>query len=93
MPLAHISLPVSDLETALAFYLSALAPLGYKVFMKGDNYAGLAIQAPDFWLHRCPEEEKQANTDGSQEQGSPRMHVAFEGNSHSAVKKFYEAAL
>jgi catechol 2,3-dioxygenase-like lactoylglutathione lyase family enzyme len=93
MPLAHISLPVSNLETALAFYLSALAPLGYKVFMKGDNYAGLAIQGPDFWLHSAPGGEKQADTDSSQEQGSSRMHIAFEGNSHSAVKKFYEAAL
>jgi catechol 2,3-dioxygenase-like lactoylglutathione lyase family enzyme len=94
MPLAHISLPVSNLETSLAFYLSALAPLGYKVFMKGDNYAGLAVRAPDFWLHCSPEGEKQADADSGREQAcSPRTHVAFEGDSHSAVKKFYEAAL
>lgn len=89
MPIAHVSLPVSSLSAATAFYLSALKPLGYDVFMKLEHTVGLSIKydGPDFWLHQCP--------DPKQEKGLERtgMHVAFKAGSRKAVEEFHAAAL
>lgn len=93
MPLGHVGLPVANIDRSLAFYLAALGPLGYKVYKKGDTYAGLAAYAPDFWLHSCPAEgEKQPQPQAEPGYGR-RPHVAFEGDSQRAVVRFYEAAL
>jgi len=52
--ISHISLKVSDIEKAKAFYTKALEPLGYKVKMDYAEYkmAGLADAKgnTDFWL-------------------------------------------
>ncbi|KAF8858871.1 Glyoxalase/Bleomycin resistance protein/Dihydroxybiphenyl dioxygenase [Acephala macrosclerotiorum] len=87
MPIAHISLPVSSLSASTAFYLAALKPLGYDVFMKHENTVGLTIKydGPDFWLHYCPET--------GNEKGISKTHIAFKGNSQKAVREFYQAAL
>lgn len=50
MPIAHIGLSVSDMKASRAFYLSALAPLGYKVYKESEHFVGMAKLAPDFWL-------------------------------------------
>jgi catechol 2,3-dioxygenase-like lactoylglutathione lyase family enzyme len=88
MPLAHISLPVTDLAAATDFYLAALKPLGYTTFMKLDTTIGMNVKyaGPDFWLHQCPEAKKKG-------EGVSKTHVAFVGNSKKAVHAFYEAAL
>ena len=87
MPLAHISLPVRDLQASKAFYLATLAPLGYTVFREFESVVGLAPKnaAPDLWLHKCPEEKESATVS--------KTHVAFLGNSQGQVQKFYDAAL
>jgi catechol 2,3-dioxygenase-like lactoylglutathione lyase family enzyme len=89
MPIAHISLPVADLDASLAFYLDALKPLGYGVFMKIEQTAGLAVKygGPDFWLHHCPESNEK------DEKTISKTHVAFQGSSQKAVDAFYAAAL
>jgi len=55
----HIGFPVSDYERAKAFYLKALAPLGYSLVMEvtqeqqpGDpRAAGFGANGkPDFWI-------------------------------------------
>ena len=54
----HIGFPVSDYDTAKAFYLKALAPLGYSLVMEvtqeqtGDHpAAGFGANGkPDFWI-------------------------------------------
>ncbi|CZR53022.1 uncharacterized protein PAC_02900 [Phialocephala subalpina] len=86
MPIAHISLPVSSLPGATTFYLAALKPLGYDIFMKLENTVGLTIKydGPDFWLHQCP---------SSQDKETQKTHIAFKGNSQNAVRDFYQAAL
>ena len=89
MPISHVSLPVADLDASLAFYLDALKPLGYGVFMKIEQTAGLAVKysGPDFWLHRCPD------SDEKDEEKISKTHVAFQGSSHKMVDAFYAAAL
>jgi catechol 2,3-dioxygenase-like lactoylglutathione lyase family enzyme len=88
MPLAHVSLPVADLQASKAFYLTALKPLGYDLFMELDSTIGLGPKNanPDFWMHKCPDEKK----------GDAKMqktHVAFQASSRSMVHAFHEAAL
>ena len=86
MPLAHVSLPVTSLAASTDFYLAALKPLGYGVFMKLDATVGMNTKyaGPDFWLHACPE---------AKEKGVSKTHVAFVGSSKRAVQEFYDAAL
>ena len=50
MPLAHISLVVSDVSRTQAFYLSALKPLGYTVVETRDNEVALGIDKPEIWI-------------------------------------------
>ncbi len=86
MPLHHVSLPTADLEATTAFYLKALKPLGYQVFMKLPETVGLSLpmDGPDFWMHQCPVKGKE---------GVSKTHVAFSAKSQAQVKRFYEAAL
>ena len=55
--LDHIGFPVSDYERAKAFYVKALAPLGYSLIMEVSQQqsdhpaAGFgADDKPDFWI-------------------------------------------
>jgi hypothetical protein len=88
MPIAHISIPVSSLSSSTTFYLSALKPLGYDIFMKVENAVGLTIKydGPDFWLHQCPDLK-------NGEKGVSKTHVAFKASSKRVVGEFWEAAL
>ena len=88
MPLAHISIAVSSLDSALEFYQAALKPLNYGIFMKLENTVGMTVKydGPDFWMHSCPEMK-------AEEKGKGRMHVAFKASSRRAVHDFYEASL
>jgi catechol 2,3-dioxygenase-like lactoylglutathione lyase family enzyme len=84
----HMSLPVSDYARAKAFYVNALAPLGYGIAMEvapepsgGESYVGFGNDGkPYFWL---------APNDGPQS----RIHVAFVAKDRAAVDAFYPAAL
>ena len=88
MPLAHVSLPVTDLQASKAFYLNALKPLGYDLFMELDTTIGLGPKHanPDFWLHKCPDEKPDGAT-------TQKTHVAFQAPSRSTVHAFHSAAL
>jgi hypothetical protein len=88
MPLAHVSLPVTDLQASKAFYLNALKPLGYGLFLELDNTVGLGPKNanPDFWLHKCPDEK-------SARAKTQKTHVAFQAPSRSTVHAFHETAL
>ena len=87
MPIAHVSLPVADLEASLAFYLDVLKPLGYEIFHKLEETAGLGLKNgdPDFWLFRCPE--------AAESKTIAKTHVAFQGSSQEEVAAFHAAAL
>lgn len=77
----HIIITVSDYEASKAFYLAALAPLGYEVIMEFGRAAGLGADGkPDFWLRQ-------------QEAARPPIHIAFASRDRSTVDRFYEAAM
>lgn len=82
----HIGLRVRDLGTSVAFYTKALAPLGYALIQRNDEFgfAGFGVGGkPDFWI--------------SLDRGTPAaiqgVHVAFATNRRSIVDGFYQAAL
>ena len=84
--LNHITLRVSDLEKSKKFFLTALAPLSYKLFIEKPNSAGFG-QADiegnrDFWI-------KQAQTNDVKSFSC----LAFTASSKEAVENFYTAAL
>ena len=85
--LDHTGLNVSDYRKSKAFYLAALAPLGYQPIkelpsnLAPEGAVGLGVPPkPDFWIA------------GGMTQ-SPRLHVAFRAASRAAVDAFYKAAL
>jgi catechol 2,3-dioxygenase-like lactoylglutathione lyase family enzyme len=86
----HIGLSVADYERSKAFYLAALAPLGYELFMEipeGGPHAGFGangkpdswITKGDFWITKG-----KATT--------PQVHVAFGAMDRATVHAFYDAA-
>lgn len=88
----HYTLLVSDYERSKAFYLAALAPLGYVAVMTVTRArlpslpfpesCGLGAQGkPDLWLRPA--------------MGGPiaPTHIAFRAESRAAVDAFHAAAL
>jgi catechol 2,3-dioxygenase-like lactoylglutathione lyase family enzyme len=76
----HIGVSVTDLDKSIAFYTKALAPLGYALIMKWEQFAGFGIAGkPDFWIGK----------------GAPKdaIHVAFRAGGRAQVRAFYEAAM
>jgi catechol 2,3-dioxygenase-like lactoylglutathione lyase family enzyme len=84
----HVGFPVSDYERAKAFYLKALAPLGYELVMEveqetenGSPAAGFGAGGkPDFWI-------------GGEGGLARPLHVAIAAESRAAVDAFYQAAM
>lgn len=86
----HITLLVSDYNRARAFYLKALAPIGYGLVMElsrqqipdlpCERFCGLGeAQKPDLWLRPS-------------DQVAP-THVALRAKSRAQVDAFHAAAL
>jgi catechol 2,3-dioxygenase-like lactoylglutathione lyase family enzyme len=87
--LDHIGFPVADYERSKAFYLKALAPLGYSLIMEVDGEhteskspaAGFGADGkPDFWI----------GGEGGLERA---LHIAIATKDRAAVDAFYQAAL
>jgi catechol 2,3-dioxygenase-like lactoylglutathione lyase family enzyme len=83
----HIGFPVSDYARAKAFYLKALAPLGYGLIMEvqqRDNDAPAAgfgrDGKPDFWI-------------GGEGGLSKPVHIAILADDRAAVDAFHAAAI
>ena len=83
----HTGLNVSDYRKSKAFYLAALAPLGYQVVMElpssivPDGGLGLGVPPkPDFWV-------------AGGKPNVPPLHVAFRAETRAQVDAFYKAAL
>ena len=78
--IAHTTLHVSDYEKSKAFYVQALAPLGYTNNMEEGEAAGFNDgKNTDFWMVRM----------------DPVVptHLAFEARGREEVEAFYKAAL
>ncbi|WP_025135467.1 VOC family protein [Achromobacter sp. DH1f] len=87
--LDHVEINVSDFERSRAFYLSALAAIGYvprKALPAGMGFGmgepGDAGDGPGgaFWIHQGTP-------------STPRVHVAFRARSRAEVDAFHRAAL
>lgn len=78
--IAHTTLPVGDYRKAKAFYIEALAPLGYSNNMEYGEAAGFNDgKNTDFWIAHHDEVVP--------------THVAFEAKSRQEVEAFHRAAL
>src|SRR3954451_11395352 len=77
--LDHITLPVSSLATARAFYTAALAPLGLEPTGDGGPIGFTKEGDHAFWIAEGP--------------GGPPIHVAFLVEDRATVHAFHEAAL
>ena len=79
--LDHVGIRVSDMAASRAFYIAALAPLGYRLQMDfGDHGLGFGQDPkPDFWLYP----------------GTPPtgLHLAFNAPDRATVDAFHAAAL
>ncbi len=83
----HVSLGVSDLERAAAFYDAVLTPLGYRRTLEVE---GLAIaygeKSPEFWIGGPLDRSRPASAGNG-------THVAFAAPSPEAADRFHAAAL
>ena len=109
MPLSHVSLPTppSAYARMRAFYLAALAPLGYTIFKEEtNNFLGLQCNHnPDFWLHGCDDGKGgpppplvvdgglTAVENRKKLGGGGRAHVAFEVGSRGVVEEWFRGAV
>ncbi len=85
----HIGFPVADLARSKAFYLQALAPLGYSIVMEApadvteSGAAALGFgkdNKPDFWI-------------GGEGGLRGILHIAIVAGSRAEVDAFHKAAL
>jgi len=78
---AHVAVNVADFEAAKAFYLSVLAPLGYRIVYEEPGALAYLADAHglDFGIGR------RDPVGGA--------HVAFECDDRAGVDSFYDAAL
>ena len=77
----HIGIQVTNLETSVAFYTKALAPLGYELVMRVEQLAaGFGIGGkPDFWIGVGKPTDK--------------IHVAIRAKGRADVRAFHDAAI
>ena len=80
----HLALDVSDIRRSRAFYVAALAPLGYRVLAEErDGPATVVlfgIETPEFVI-------------GDKDRPGEANHVAFRAGSRGDVDAFHAAAL
>lgn len=82
----HLTIRVRDYESAKAFYLAALSPLGYEPVMEFSGGWGRiggfgAGGKADLWLRQADQPT------------GPEFHVAFRAQRREQVRAFYEAAI
>ena len=82
----HVSIPVSDLARATAFYEKLLEPLGLAKLAERETTAGFGKKYPEFWLNLRAGESAPSDA-------SSGAHVALRVPGIDAVKAFHQAAL
>src|SRR4051812_1602238 len=85
----HLTMRVRDFPSSKAFYVAALAPLGYAVCMELEvpnmgKVCGLGVDGkPEFWLATA-----------TKERPTPvGQHLAFRARTRAEVDAFHAAAL
>lgn len=91
MAIDHVSIGVTNMKRAKAFYDAVLAPLGMAVVMPvdiGGQLVGVGYgdaQQPTFWI--------QFPVNGQPASMGNGVHIAFSAKTREAVDAFYLAAL
>jgi catechol 2,3-dioxygenase-like lactoylglutathione lyase family enzyme len=76
----HMTIAVSNIDSAKRFYSQALKPLGYELIMEFPGVAGFGEGGkPDLWM--------------GEREGHTPTHVAFAAPDRATVDAFYEAAI
>jgi len=78
----HVSITVSDLPRATAFYEKLLAPLDHAKLANRETTTGFGKSYPEFWLNLRQDESV-----------SSGAHVALRAPDIAAVEAFHKAAL
>ncbi|KAM5452142.1 putative lactoylglutathione lyase [Microsporum audouinii] len=100
MGFSHVGLTVPDdkFEETVSFYLTALAPLGYKEKLRPHpKVVGMGVCYPEFWIASSAVPSASASEDDTATPGKEVVfgstHIAFSTGSRELVHAFYEAAL
>ncbi|MGK7929672.1 MAG: VOC family protein [Spirulina sp.] len=83
--LNHISIGVSDLERARAFYDATLAPLGCRRIEEMEFATSWGKVFPEFWIGLPFNRQKASAGNG--------VHIALTAPNQEAVDAFFKAAL
>jgi catechol 2,3-dioxygenase-like lactoylglutathione lyase family enzyme len=81
----HVSIGVSNLDTATTFYASILSVLGFQKLMESPGTVGFGKKYPEFWLN-FRQELAAPNADNG-------CHICFRAPSQEIVNKFYALSL
>jgi catechol 2,3-dioxygenase-like lactoylglutathione lyase family enzyme len=81
----HISLAVSDIERAAAFYERALAPLGLSRLVTRPAMVGFGKAYPELWINLRAGMARLSPDSG--------VHLALRARSVAEIDAFYAAAL
>ena len=81
--LEHVSIPVSDYRKAKKFYVAALKPLGYELWVEYPPDAAGFVESGSASVWIAARKRKVHDT----------IHVAMRARSRKAVKDFYDAGL
>ncbi|MCO5128967.1 MAG: VOC family protein [Xanthobacteraceae bacterium] len=81
----HISLAVSDLERAVAFYERVLAPLGLAKLVTRERMVGFGKTYPEIWINPRPGMTRLPDGNGA--------HLALRAGTMAAVDAFHAAAV
>ncbi|EFR03407.1 glyoxalase/bleomycin resistance protein/dioxygenase [Nannizzia gypsea CBS 118893] len=99
MGFSHVGLTVPDdvFEATVAFYLAALAPLGFKEHLRPHpKVVGMGVYYPEFWISSNMVPSSSAG-DSAPAAGTEVVygssHVAFSTGNRENVHAFYNAAL
>jgi catechol 2,3-dioxygenase-like lactoylglutathione lyase family enzyme len=83
----HVSLGVTDVERAAAFYDAVLAPLGYRRTFEVEGVAiAYGEKSPEFWIGGAVDSSRPVSAGNG-------THVAFAAPSPEAISQFHAAAM
>lgn len=81
----HVSIGVSDIKRAGAFYDAVMKPLGYKRLSDGDSALGYGEKGSFLWLLKSESPVKPDRESG--------LHFCFVAKDRAGVDAFHAAAL
>lgn len=81
----HVSIPVSDLKQAAAFWERVLAPLGLTRFVERERTVAFGKKYPEFWLNLREDLPPAPDNTG--------YHICLRAPSEAAVDAFHAAAV